>query len=125
MNVKIPVKQSSYHSFFDTLILGLATFVSVFLTFVATSCQDAESLSKYILDNLRKHGLDPSRIVSQGYDGASVMSGRYTGVQQRIKDVVPHAIYVHCYAHTLNLVLVDAVKPVQLAVEFFVLLQSL
>lgn len=100
--------------------VGTGDICESFLTFVATSCQDAQSLSKYILDTLDNHGLDSSRIVSQGYDGASVMSGRYTGVQQRIKDVVPHAIYVHCYAHTLNLVLVDAVKSVQLAVEFFV-----
>ena len=105
--------------------LGSGDICENFLTFVATSCQDAESLCKYILDTLHKHGLDCNKIVSQGYDGASVMSGRYTGVQQRIKAVVPHAIYVHCYAHTLNLVLVDAVKSVQLAVEFFALLESL
>ena len=96
-----------------------------FLTFLATTCQNAESLSKYILDTLHNHGLDCSKIVSQGYDGAGVMSGRNTGVQQRIKAVAPHAIYIHCYAHTLNLVLVDAVKSVQLAVEFFALLESL
>lgn len=104
---------------------GTGDICESFLTFVATSCQDAESLSKYILDTLHKHGLDQNKIVSQGYDGASVMSGKYTGVQQRIKNVVPHATYIHCYAHTLNLVLVDAVKSVQLAVEFFVLLESL
>ncbi len=36
-------------------------------------------------------------LVSQGYDGASVMSGVNTGVQQRIREVVPQAIYVHCH----------------------------
>ncbi len=29
------------------------------------------------------------------------------GVQQRIREVVPQAIYVHCHAHCLNLVIVD------------------
>ncbi len=96
-----------------------------FLTFMEAVCQNAQSLSGYILDTLSKYGLDHQKIVSQRYDGASVMSGRYSGVQQRIKEIVPHAIYIHCYSHTLNLVLVDAVKSVKLAVEFFVLLESL
>ena len=46
-------------------------------------------------------------MVSQGYDGAAVMSGCVSGVQKRIRDLVPQAIYVHCHAHCLNLVLVD------------------
>ena len=60
--------------------------------------------------------MNPECIVSQGYDGASsVMSG----VQQKICEVVPHAGYVHCYAHCLNLVLVDCTKSVFEASYFF------
>ena len=33
--------------------------------------------------------------------------------------------YVHCHAHRLNLALVDAVKSVQAAAEFFVLMEKL
>ena len=64
-------------------------------------------------------------MVSQGYDGASVMSGHCSGVQQRVRQVAPHAIYVHCHAHVLNLVLVDCVKNNSFASEFFSLLQAL
>ena len=35
------------------------------------------------------------------------------------------AIYVHCYAHCLNLVLVDSTKCVPEASEFFALLEML
>ena len=42
---------------------------------------DAKGLSSHILDSLRHFGLDPKGIVFQGYDGASVMSGRCSGVQ--------------------------------------------
>ena len=49
------------------------------------------SLSAFILDTLRKNQLDPACLVSQGYDGASVMSGCCAGVQQKICEVVPHA----------------------------------
>ena len=73
---------------------------------------DACSLSEFILNSLRENGIDPKCIVSQGYDGASVMSGHCAGVQRYICDIVPHATYVHCYAHCLNLVLVDSTKRV-------------
>lgn len=46
-------------------------------------------------------------IVAQSYDGASLMSGHVSGVQQRIKEMHPYAAYIHCMAHKLNLVLVE------------------
>lgn len=53
-----------------------------------------------------------SNLVGQGYDGASVMSGRYSGVAARIKAEAKYAVYVHCNAHCLNLVLVNTVEAV-------------
>ena len=55
-------------------------------------------------------------MVFQGYDGASVMSGCVSGVQSHIRELVPNAIYIHCHAHCLNLVLVDCVTS---ASDFF------
>ena len=52
------------------------------------------------------HALYHLVTISQCYDGASVMSGSCTGVQQWIKELAPCAIYTHCCAHILNLVLV-------------------
>jgi len=94
-----------------------------FLTYIIATLQNSESLSAYILNELDKGGLNPNNIVSQGYDGASVMSGRYSGVQTRIW--APMAVYVHCYAHCLNLVLVDSTKSDPQASEFFALLEIL
>ena len=96
-----------------------------FLTYFPADNLNAESLSKYILDTLKKYDLDPQMIVSQGYDGASVMSGNCSGVQQRIRQVAQHAAYIHCQAHTLNLVLVDCAKNNSSAFEFFSLVESL
>ena len=79
-----------------------------FLTFVEAASLDASNLSAFIFDTLRKNDLDPQCLVSHGYDGASVMSGRSAGVQEKVCEVVPHTVYVHCYAHCLNLVLVDS-----------------
>jgi hypothetical protein len=96
-----------------------------FLTFVIASNLSAEHLCKYNTTHFMLYNLDVNMIVSQGYDGASVMSGCCSGVQQRVKELVPHAVYVHCHAHCLNLVLVDCVKQNSHAFEFFSLVQSL
>ena len=96
-----------------------------FLTFVEVSNLDAESLTEYIMDTLKSYHLNLDSIVSQAYDGASVMSGRCTGVQKRVMEVVPQAVYIHCFAHILNLVLVDCSKNVVHAARFFALLESL
>ena len=105
--------------------INTATQHEHFLTYIKAASQTAESLSAYILAELKQHGLNPADIVSQGYDGASVMSGRCSGVQTRIKEVASMAVYVHCYAHCLNLVLVDSTKSVPQASEFFALLELL
>ena len=93
--------------------------VERFLTFVLATDLDAQHLSKYILDTLALYNLDVNKLVSQGYDGASVMSGSCSGVQQHIREIAPHAIYIHCRAHCLNLVLVDSVQSNSHAFEFF------
>ena len=46
-----------------------------FLTYVEATALDSSSLSGFILDALRMNQLNLDCIVSQGYDGASVMSG--------------------------------------------------
>ena len=66
-----------------------------------------------------------NKIVSLGYDGASVMSGCCAGVQTRVREFAPYAVYIHYYAHILNLVLVDSVKSVPAASEFFALREAL
>ncbi len=73
---------------------------------------DATSLLSYTSDLLLQFNLDPRYLVSHGYDGASVMSGRCAGVQAKVREFAPNAIYIHCYAHVLNLALVDSCKSV-------------
>src|SRR6218665_3995473 len=53
------------------------------------------------------------------------MSGRLSGVQVRIKEHAECAENVHCYAHRLNLVIVDTCKAVRHAADYFALLQKL
>ena len=65
-------------------------------------------LAKQLLQIIEGAGLDPKLLVGQGYDGASAMSGTVNGVQKHVQDVCPSAVYVHCFAHKLNLCLSKA-----------------
>lgn len=53
------------------------------------------------------------------------MSGKPSDVQSRINEEAQQAIYIHCNAHCLNLVLVDTVKAVSQAECYFTVLQRL
>ena len=69
--------------------------------------------------------LDFNGCVSQCYDGASVMSSECVGVSAKILEKNAKAVYIHCCAHRLNLALVDTVKAIPAAEDFFSLLQML
>ena len=43
-----------------------------------------------------------------GFDGAAIYSGAKTGVQAQIKRHAPHALFVHCHCHLLQLACVQA-----------------
>ncbi|GBP83441.1 hypothetical protein EVAR_103322_1 [Eumeta japonica] len=67
-------------------------------------------MSKQIIKSINDKNIPLNKCRGQGYDGANTMKGTYGGVQKLIKDVEPNAVYVHCAAHNLNLVLNDAVR---------------
>jgi len=78
-----------------------------------------------ILKKLNDLNLPLEFLVAQCFDGASNMSGCYSGVQARLKDVCPRRpMYVHCWAHVLNLVIQDVVKSVPLCSRTFDLLHK-
>ena len=70
-----------------------------FIKFIAMVDHDAESMCLAIILQLEKISLDYSSLVGMDFEGASVLSGRCSGVQKRIKEVVLLAYYVHCFGH--------------------------
>jgi len=87
---------------------------------------DAEYLSKILIKRLIDLNMSLNDIVGQCYDGASNMAGQYTGVQARLKgQCAREPIFIHCWAHKLNLVLQDVVKGVPECSRIFDLLQKL
>ncbi|KAJ3580971.1 hypothetical protein NHX12_032687 [Muraenolepis orangiensis] len=52
------------------------------------------------------------------------MSGSVSGVQARVREKHPEAVYIHCYAHELNLVLCHTCRAVPEASDLFDTLES-
>jgi len=68
---------------------------------------------------LESQGIDIMNCRGQTYDNASNMAGKYSGMQARIMQENPHAIFVPCAAHSLNLIGGNAVDFCVEAVSFF------
>ena len=90
-----------------------------FLSYTYLEKLDASAITGYILSVLTDLQLDITDCISECYDGASVMSGHCNGVSSKILEINRKAIYIHCQAHQLNLVLVDSCKKLSSASEFF------
>ncbi|XP_023246665.1 uncharacterized protein LOC111643308, partial [Copidosoma floridanum] len=99
--------------------------VERFLTFIPIEGHGAEYLSTVIIDFLEKNDLNIKDCRGQSYDNASNMSGRYSGLQARIKQLNKYAEYISCAAHSLNLVGVKAAECVQPVVAWRILLVEL
>ena len=82
---------------------------------------DAQSMATKILSVFETSGFHVNRIISQCYDGASIVSGVCGGVQEliqhRLKKVIP---CIHCLDHQLHLVVVHALEVVVRALEVVV-----
>ena len=91
-------------------VVGKSGDVSEHLLFLSrASATTADELLKSIVGRLEELRVPFTNLVAQTYDGASNMSGKYNGLQAKFKELAgERVIFVHCYAHTLNLVLSDA-----------------
>ena len=93
--------------------------VERFWTFISPENQVASSLANNLKTILEQVIDKKEKLISQSYDGASVMSGRHSGVQHLIRMDYEHAYYVHCYAHQLNLILAQSTSQIQPVRIFF------
>lgn len=68
----------------------------------------ANTTGEALCERLLTFDLDKNKVVGLGIDGAANMSGKFKSVQARSSEDVPSAQYVHCRAHSLNLVIVSS-----------------
>lgn len=98
--------------------------VEKFLKFIPIIEHKSGYLAETILNFLDNHDIPIKDCRGQSYDNASNMSGKYTGLQARIKEKCEFATFVPCAGHSLNLVGVHAAGCVSEATKFFEIVQK-
>ena len=63
--------------------------------------------------------LNIHNVRGQGYDNGSNMKGKHQGVQKRLLEINPRALYVPCACHCLNLTICDMTHSCVKAISFF------
>lgn len=97
-----------------------------FLAMKSTPSTSGQSLMVAFEEICKKNNLLwKENLIGQSYDGASNMRGQYNGLQAYIRDINPHASYVWCWAHRLNLVITDSVSCCLNALDIFGTLETL
>ncbi|KAM3858201.1 zinc finger MYM-type protein 1 [Diretmus argenteus] len=84
----------------------------------------ATAITNYVFAVLDKFNC-AQKLVAQTYDGASVMASHLNGVQAKVKERVPEAMFTHCYGHKLNLVLSQSAKMIPECEVFFKTVEGL
>lgn len=78
---------------------------------ITTQQLDAKTFTEKTIETLQANGIDLSRLLSQCYDRANVMSGKKGGVSGLLEQYLNRKIpYIHCFNHRLHLVVVKAVS---------------
>ena len=80
-----------------------------FIALVENPVTTGEQITNLLIETLNGLGLKVEDMVGQGYDGGSNMAGKHNGVQARIRELNPLALFTHCYSHSHNRVLVNSV----------------
>lgn len=78
----------------------------------------ATALFQLVKTTLEEYNVG-NKLICQTYDGAAVMSGARNGLQKLVREKFPSAIYVHCFAHKLNLVLQQSLTAIKTCKIFF------
>ncbi|XP_060861856.1 zinc finger MYM-type protein 1-like [Metopolophium dirhodum] len=86
-----------------------------FIGFYETPKTDSNTLLNILKDILCRLELNIHNVRGQCFDGASNVSGIHKGLQARTKEIEPRALFVHCQAHSLNLVTQDSMRNVEKA----------
>ena len=96
-----------------------------FMGFLEVEESTGESLTTLILKRLEELGIPFEDCRGQSYDNGANMKGKKKGVQARLLEKNPRALFVPCGAHTVNLVVADAAKSSADATCYFGYLQKL
>lgn len=82
--------------------------------------RNASLICKVVKDKLGQYSNIKEKLIMQTYDGASVMSGHINVVQALVCQDYSFPHFLHCAAHTSNLVLCQSASSISLVEIFFI-----
>ena len=86
--------------------------VEHFIDIIHITEMKAAAITTVLTEFMSSHGIDVRQMRGMGFDGAATFSGKKSGVQTRLKNLSPHAIYLHCRNHILQLACVQAANTI-------------
>ncbi|XP_042407253.1 zinc finger MYM-type protein 1-like [Zingiber officinale] len=96
-----------------------------FIAVVHVATTTAACLKEAIDSLFAMYGLSVARLRGQGYDDASNMFGEFNDLKSLIMNENPYALYVHCFAHQLQLVVVAVAQANQYVCDFMRIVGSI
>lgn len=85
---------------------------------------DSQSIFNTVCEVIEQYEIQWHSVSSVCFDGAASISGCLNGVQAKFKEKNDRTLFVHCFGHCLNLVLVDSLgKQNRVTFDFFGIIQ--
>ena len=97
-----------------------AVVKETFFGYLRISDSTGKGLLDAFLEKATELQFELSDCRGQSYDNGANMKEKHSGVQARMLDINPKAVYVPCANHTLNLVVVDSANSSTEVLTFFV-----
>jgi len=74
------------------------------------SAIDARSIVQTMKDVFLRFQILFAKLHGQCYDGCNTMAGATARITAKVQEIEPRAVFTHCYGHSLNLGVSDAIK---------------
>ena len=82
--------------------------VEHFLEIVPLKATDTKTDYSALIEFMKDKNIQVSKLVGMRFNGAATFSGKDNGVQSLLKKNSPHAVFVHCHCHLLQLACIQA-----------------
>ena len=99
--------------------------VEHFIEIIPLKKADSKIIYETLVDCLKMKGVQISKLIGMGFDGAATFSGKRNGVQTLLKTNSPHSIFVHCHCHLLQLACVQAANSTPRIKHVYITLTTL